>query len=458
MKHMGKTWMTIALCVAALTLGACGKEESGNSQGAQGSSEIQIGQSSGGQTGSNSLSENPASDFEYKEENGKITITKYIGESKEVVIPSQIEGKDVTTLGFNCFYGQDITRVVCPNTLENIGSDAFGYCSELREIELNEGLQEIRENAFLYCSSLESICIPSTVVFVDDLGFAGSGIKELEFLCGSAEEWGAGIFNEICVEELTIPSALKIVPEGMFARAESLERVIIEDGIERIDRQAFGYCGKLKEVIIPASVVEIEAQVFEYTSSELVLAVEQGSYAESYAKENGIDYVDASSASFILEKSQAGMEDSIMKEGLTERIKKVEEYCHVKFPDSYIKFIEEYNVGLPEANTFTANDTNYVIERFLGFVNDYQNSPLGEYDIAVVLSQIDTYLTDNPNLIGDELIPIARLTTDDYVCLNFKENKEEPSVCIWSSAESEEFHPVIYEVADSFLYFVEELE
>lgn len=444
MKHKGKTWMTIALCAAALTLGACGKEESGNSQGAQGTPETQIGQSSREQNGSNSLSENPASDFEYKEENGKITITKYIGESKEVVIPSQIEGKDVTALGFNCFYGQDITRLVCPNTLESIGSDAFGYCSELKEIELNEGLQEIRENAFLYCSSLESICIPSTVVFVDDLGFAGSGIKELEFLCGSAEEWGAGIFNEIGVVELTIPSALKIVPEGMFTRAESLEKVIIEDGIERIDRQAFGYCGKLKEVIIPASVVEIEAQAFEYTSSELVLAVEPGSYAESYAKENGIDYV--------------YLEDSIMKEGLTERIKKVEEYCHVKFPESYIKFIEEYNVGLPEANTFTANGTGYVIERFLGFVNDYQDSPLGEYDIAVVLSQIDTYLTDNPDLIGDELIPIARLTTDDYVCLNFKENKEEPSVCIWSSAESEEFHPVIYNIADSFLYFVEELE
>lgn len=151
-------------------------------------------------------------------------------------------------------------------------------------------------------------------------------------------------------------------------------------------------------------------------------------------------------------------EDSVLKEGLAERIKKVEEYCHVKFPDDYIIFIEEYNVGLPEAHTFWANHKEYEIERFLGFVNDYQNSPVGEYDIAVVMAPIETYMTDNPDLIGADLIPIAKLTTGDYVCLNFKDNQEEPSVCIWSSTESEEFQPVTFEVADSFLYFAESLE
>lgn len=110
-------------------------------------------------------------------------------------------------------------------------------------------------------------------------------------------------------------------------------------------------------------------------------------------------------------------EDSVLKEGLAERIKKVEEYCHVKFPDDYIIFIEEYNVGLPVANTFMANHKEYVIERFLGFVSDYQNSPMGEYDIAVVMAPIETYMTDNPDLVGADLIPIAKLTTGDYVCL-----------------------------------------
>lgn len=151
-------------------------------------------------------------------------------------------------------------------------------------------------------------------------------------------------------------------------------------------------------------------------------------------------------------------EGTVLQDGLAERIKEIEAYCRVKFPDDYILFIEEYNVGLPEAHTFWANHKEYEIERFLGFVNDYQNSPVGEYDIAVVMAPIETYMTDNPDLIGADLIPIAKLTTEDYVCLNFKDNQEEPSVCIWSSTESDEFQPVTYEVADSFLYFAESLE
>lgn len=147
-----------------------------------------------------------------------------------------------------------------------------------------------------------------------------------------------------------------------------------------------------------------------------------------------------------------------MQEALSERIKKVEEYCRVKFPDDYIIFIKEYNAGIPEANTFTANNKKYVIERFLGFISDYKDSPLGDYDIAVVLAPIETYLTDNPDLVGVELIPIAELSTGDYVCLNFKDNKEEPSVCVWDSTGFEEFHPVTYEVADCFLDFIKSLE
>lgn len=171
--------------------------------------------------------------------------------------------------------------------------------------------------------------------------------------------------------------------------------------------------------------------------------------AEAYGKEKDIAYENSDS-----EKG----EDSAMNDGLKERIKKVEAYCNVKFPEDYILFIEEYNAGQPAANTFRANKTDYTIDRFLGFISDYQNSPLGEYDIAVVMAPIETYLTDDPDLVGAELVPIAVLSTGDYVCLNFKDNKDNPSVCVWDSTKSEEFHPVTYEAADFFLQFAENLE
>ena len=149
--------------------------------------------------------------------------------------------------------------------------------------------------------------------------------------------------------------------------------------------------------------------------------------------------------------------DSIINDNISQRIRKVEEYSKIKFPDSYIDFIKKYNVGVPIDNEFLCNKHYYCIDRFLGFVNEYKTSSLGNYDIAVVLSQIDTRLTDNPDLIGDELIPIASLFAGDYVCLDYRKSKEKPSICVWSHEESEDFDPVTYQVADTFSEFIEML-
>lgn len=146
--------------------------------------------------------------------------------------------------------------------------------------------------------------------------------------------------------------------------------------------------------------------------------------------------------------------NSIITDDISERIRKVEKYCRIKFPDSYVNFIKNNNVGVPIKNEFLCSNHYYAIDRFLGFVNDFRTSPLGWYDISVVLTQIDTRLTDNPKLVGDEMIPIVMLFAGDYVCLDYRQNKEEPSVCVWDHEASDEFDPVTYHVADTFPEFI----
>ncbi len=119
---------------------------------------------------------------------------------------------------------------------------------------------------------------------------------------------------------------------------------------------------------------------------------------------------------------------TVLNEDITEKIQKLEDYSGVKFPESYI-----------------------------GFINNYKTSSIGIYDIAVVLSQIDTRLTDNPDLEGDELIPIASLFAGNYLCFDFTKDGENPSICIWDHEESDKFQPVTYKVADSFSEFIEML-
>ena len=124
-------------------------------------------------------------------------------------------------------------------------------------------------------------------------------------------------------------------------------------------------------------------------------------------------------------------------------------------PDDYREFIVNYNGGVPNEKTFVCNDHEYAVTRFLCILKSVQDTPNGWYDISVVESQIGERLTDNEDLIGVEVLPIAELFAGDYACLDYRKDKERPSVCVWSHEESGEFAPVTYKVADKFTEFVE---
>lgn len=138
---------------------------------------------------------------------------------------------------------------------------------------------------------------------------------------------------------------------------------------------------------------------------------------------------------------------------LTEREKK----WRLVLPEDYKEFIVKYNGGIPNEKSFQCNKHNYVIARFLCILKNIQENSKGWYDISVVESQIGERLTDNEDLIGVEVLPIAELFVGDYLCLDYRENKEKPSICVWSHEESGDFAPVTYKVADTFSAFVQML-
>jgi uncharacterized repeat protein (TIGR02543 family) len=65
-----------------------------------------------------------------------IKITQYIGRGGNVVIPSSIDGKSVTTIGsYTIFYTTlAITGVTIPSTVTTIEEDAISYCSTLESV------------------------------------------------------------------------------------------------------------------------------------------------------------------------------------------------------------------------------------------------------------------------------------------------------------------------------------
>lgn len=68
-------------------------------------------------------------DFEYKVlDDGTVEISKYNGTGGEVSIPSEIDGKKVTSIGYIAFDScESLKSVTIPKSVESIEERAFGY-------------------------------------------------------------------------------------------------------------------------------------------------------------------------------------------------------------------------------------------------------------------------------------------------------------------------------------------
>ena len=127
-----------------------------------------------------------------------------------------------------------------------------------------------------------------------------------------------------------------------------------------------------------------------------------------------------------------------------------EERWNINLPTDYRKFVSDFNGGVPLEKQFICNDKMYEIRRFLCVLKNVEES---EFEINVVRTELGSYLAHDRRLVGVGLLPIASLTKDDYVCLDYRNSKDTPTVCVWDYMASEPFEPVTYTVAKTFTEF-----
>ena len=308
-----------------------------------------MGATAGASAGPRSANEEKTyGNYKYKinSDSNSITITKYTGQEENVTIPEEIDGRPVIELGDNSFENcKSLSTIQFPDNLEVIGSFAFLGCNNLKDVQLLEGLKRIGYSAFT-SPLITSITIPSTVkelgwafqadphssfsscsnletvVFADGTtsiqGYALSGCKNVKNITipESVTEIGDMAFLSCSsLKEITLPKGLKEIRMGTFARCDSLCKVQFPDSLETIDdysfsdctsietvsifskvqhigKKAFSGCKKLRSIRIPQSVTSIGEGVFDdCNKSILTIYGYKNSYAETFAKEQGIAFV-----------------------------------------------------------------------------------------------------------------------------------------------------------------------
>jgi hypothetical protein len=118
-----------------------------------------------------------ASDFEYYADNGSITITRYIGTVKDVVIPEEIDNLPVVVIGRGAFSNNQLTGVVIPNSVREIRGSAFSF-NQLRSVALPGSLTGIENEAFRR-NSLTGVVIPDSVIEIGGYAFQDNPLTSI---------------------------------------------------------------------------------------------------------------------------------------------------------------------------------------------------------------------------------------------------------------------------------------
>lgn len=227
------------------------------------------------------INETDINKFHWSEnEDGTLTITKYLSNEETVVIPSKIEGKLVKNIDLN-----------------HINDDS-GENETTKYLTISEGVVNIMSNSFRAWSKLESVSIPNTLQTIDEYAFSDcKNLKEINFP-ESLTDIGRFAFSDCrSIIKLVIPKNLKDIESGTFKNCINLKEIEIKNGVEKIDGYSFGLCGKLEKVIIPNSVKNIGNSAFisEYGMKlmfpeNLVIYANSDSYARTYANQIGIKF------------------------------------------------------------------------------------------------------------------------------------------------------------------------
>lgn len=175
---------------------------------------------------------------------------------EEVKIPSLFNGKKVTSIGREAFYGcKLLTDIVIPDSVTNIGIDAFNGCSGLTSIAIPKSVVSIGGWAFIFCDNL------SNVFYSGDLAswLEISGISHLMYYSSSKKKL---YINGEELTEVVIPEGITSISDSAFQGCYTLKSVIIPNSVTLIGDRAFQSCSELISVNIPNSVTNIDWHVF----------------------------------------------------------------------------------------------------------------------------------------------------------------------------------------------------
>ena len=240
--------------------------------------------------------------------------------SPKIIVPDKIDGKDVIHLSANCFAGREkMECIVLPETLREIGYNAFKDCTSLREITVPDRVEIIGYCTFAGCRKLETVHLPQSLSVIEFGTFAEClALKNLEVPSGVTRISHGALQGCRNLREVNLPDGLTNIEYDAFRDCSALVSIEIPDNVNEIGASAFAGCTSLTSVTIPSR-VDLVSYTFSGCTSlreahipesvtlisdntfkncpQLTIYGQEGSYAQKYAQKYDIPFVEESPTS-----------------------------------------------------------------------------------------------------------------------------------------------------------------
>lgn len=199
------------------------------------------------------------------------TITKYVESDTVVVIPSKINGVTVTTIGTDAFLGLNITSVTIPDSVTEIGSNAFADCTNLTSVHYegdwsnltiqsgNPAVQDAaNEQLFDFKFTLDN----TAVIVTQYTGTAADVTIPSRYKGKPVTTIGHAAFFNSAVTSVTIPDSVTSISDDAFVNCPQLTNISIPNSVTHIGFSAFHSCRSLKSITLPSSLSTISEALF----------------------------------------------------------------------------------------------------------------------------------------------------------------------------------------------------
>ena len=187
------------------------------------------------------------------------TLISCCSEDTHIHIPNS-----VTQIGDEAFCGcYSLRSIHIPNSVTHIGDHAFSGCSSLQSINIPNSVTQIGENAFFSCDALQSIHLPNSVTYISDYAFGWCKALQSIHIPTSVTQIGDSAFWNCCsLQSIHIPNSVTQIGDSAFRNCCSLQSINLPNTVTQISSMAFGDCTSLQSIDLPNSVTQIGSDAF----------------------------------------------------------------------------------------------------------------------------------------------------------------------------------------------------